>query len=213
VTLAYLPSLEGVKLRVSARSRDAGLAAREIDRVTGYILERAGSYVFSVIGESLEQAVGRLLKASGSTLAVAESCTGGRVLDRLTNVPGSSAYIRGGVVAYCNSVKENVLDVSSESLGSVGAVSEEVAIQMARSIREKLGSTFGLSSTGVLGPAGGSTEKPVGTVWLGISDEAGEQSRLLKLGTDRESNKRRAVAGALDLVRHRLSELGFADLS
>ena len=213
VRLAYLPSLEGVKLRLSVRSRTPEHAAKELDRVTGYILERAGRFAFTTVGESLEGAVGRLLRSSGTSVAVAESCTGGRILDRLTDIPGASAYVRGGVVAYSNDVKVEAVGVDRETLAEYGAVSEAVALKMAQGIRQRLGADVGLSATGILGPTGGTTDKPVGTVWIALSRDGMERAELCKLGTDRESNKRRAVTAVLNLLRLDLAERGFADLS
>ncbi len=213
VTLAYLPSLEGVMLRLSARAQDPLFVDSELDRVTRFIVDRAGECTYSVTGESLEAALGRLLVQSGDTVGVAESCTGGRVLDRLTNVSGSSAYVLGGVVAYCNRVKESLLSVSPEALAAHGAVSEIVAVEMAHGVREKLGSSIGLASTGILGPTGGSVDKPVGTVWIAVDGPSGSRGQLLKLGTDRESNKRRAVGAVLNLLRLDLAKRGYRDLS
>lgn len=212
VTLAYLPSLEGVKLRLSVRTRDAALAESELERVQHYILKRAGQYAFSVRGETLEAVVGRHLGAAGESVAVAESCTGGRVLDRLTNVPGSSAYVKGGVVAYGNDVKVNSLGVSNDVLAEHGSVSEAVAIQMARGVRKRNDADIGLALTGIMGPGGGTPEKPVGTVWIALSREGDESAELLKLGTDRESNKRRAVVAVLNKLRLNLLSRGYGEM-
>lgn len=212
VTLAYLPSLEGLKLRLTVRARDAAFAESELNRVRQFIVDRAGHDVYSISGESLEVAIGRLLTSSGESVAVAESCTGGRVLDRLTNVPGSSSYVKGGVVAYGNDVKVNSLGVSEELLRVDGAVSEAVALEMAKNVRLSNRADIGLSLTGIMGPGGGTAEKPVGTVWIGLSRDGRDIAELLKLGTDRESNKRRAVVAVLNLLRQDLAERGFSEL-
>ena len=122
-------------------------------------------------GEALEEAVGRLLAERGLTVAVAESCTGGLIAHRLTNVPGSSRYFLGGVVAYANEVKEGVLGVRSETLRRHGAVSQETALEMARGVRRLLGADIALSATGIAGPAGGTPEKPVGLVYVALAAE------------------------------------------
>ena len=122
-------------------------------------------------GEALEEAVGRLLAERGLTVAVAESCTGGLIAHRLTNVPGSSAYFLGGVVAYANEVKERVLGVRPETLRRYGAVSRETALEMARRVRRLLGADIALSATGIAGPAGGTPEKPVGLVYVALAAE------------------------------------------
>ena len=135
---------------------------------------------------------------------MAESCTGGAVSSLLTDVPGASAYVVGGVVAYCNSVKNDVLGVGEQLLAEHGAVSEPVALEMARSIRVVTGADYGLATTGILGPAGGTPEKPVGSVWVACADSTGSEARMLRLGRERLKNKQRTVAAALDLLRRRI---------
>jgi PncC family amidohydrolase len=124
--------------------------------------------------EPLENLLGELLVRRGLRLAVAESCTGGLISHRITNVPGASEYYLGGVTAYAYQVKERLLDVSRESLERFGAVSQEVAIEMARGVRLRLGADIGASVTGIAGPGGGTPEKPVGLTWIGLSNQAGE---------------------------------------
>ena len=126
--------------------------------------------------EPLEVSLGRLLARRGIRLAVAESCTGGLISHRITNVPGSSEYYLGGVIAYAYQVKESVLGVPQESLERFGAVSQEVAIEMARGVRLYLGADIGVSVTGIAGPGGGTPEKPVGLTWIGFSVPGGEQA-------------------------------------
>ncbi len=203
-SLAYLPSLNGMRLRVTGTGSSQEAAGEQAAALVDVIDERAGRYVFSHNGLTLEAAVGQLLLERGMTVALAESCTGGRVADRLTNVPGSSEYVRGGVVAYCNSVKVAALGVQEDSLDDHGSVSEAVAAEMAAGVRERLGADIGLSSTGIMGPGGGTREKPVGTVWVGVSDARGTETRLLTLGAGREDNKKRAATAVLDLLRRRL---------
>ena len=125
--------------------------------------------------------------------------------DRLTNVSGASAYVRGGVVAYANAVKESILDVDSKALAQEGAVSEVVARQMARGVRRRLGADVGLSTTGIMGPTGGSPLKPVGLVWIGYADAGGDRAVSVRLATDRVLNKAYASTAALDLVRRQLT--------
>ncbi len=130
----------------------------------------------SVPGESLEEVLGGLLVRRGIRLAVAESCTGGLISHRITNVPGSSEYYLGGVIAYAYQVKESLLGVRVESLDRFGAVSQEVAIEMARGVRIHLGAEIGVSVTGIAGPGGGSPDKPVGLTWIGFSTQDREQA-------------------------------------
>ncbi len=153
---------------------------------------------------TLESAVGELLRAEGATLAVAESCTSGHLLDRLTDVPGASDYVLGGIVAYCNFVKTAVLGVHERTLIEEGAVSEAVARRMAESVRVRMGSTYALSTTGVAGPGGGTPDKPVGTVWIGVAGPDGTFARHFVFGGDRKANKGYAVTTALDLLRRLL---------
>ena len=152
--------------------------------------------------EDLERAseVGRLLQARGWTIATAESCTGGLVGHLLTEISGSSAYYLGGVVAYANSAKMRVLNVSVEDLSQYGAVSAPVARAMARSVRDLLGAQIGLSTTGIAGPSGGTPEKPVGTVFLGLSSPLGEAVEQHVWSYAREENKLASARRALDQV-------------
>jgi PncC family amidohydrolase len=149
---------------------------------------------------SLEEEIGPLLKARGWTLATAESATGGLVAHRLTNVPGSSDYYLGGVVAYHNDAKMGLLDVRQESLIVVGAVSEEVAREMARGARARLKADVGVSTTGIAGPGGGTSEKPVGLTYIALSAPDGEVCWRYVFQGDRLENKEQAAEEALRLV-------------
>jgi PncC family amidohydrolase len=156
--------------------------------------------------ESLEVSVGKLLSAQNLTLALAESCTGGLVSHRLTEVPGSSAYFLGGVVAYANAVKEQLLGVSHATLHDHGAVSAETAVEMARGARRALGTDVGLSVTGIAGPTGDMPGKPVGLVYVALSTRSDERCERHVWGGDRSENKARSAAAALDLLRRYLEE-------
>jgi len=196
--LAFLPGLEGVELALSAPS--AELLARE----SGRLRERLGELVFSERGERLEEVVGALLVAERATVAVAESCTGGLATSRLTDVPGSSRYLLEGVIAYANDAKMRLLGVDEQTLDQDGAVSEAVVRQMALGVRERAGASFGLASTGIAGPGGGSAEKPVGTVWLAVAGQREITCRRVQLPGDRATIKARAAQALLDLLRRRL---------
>ncbi len=141
-----------------------------------------------------------LLRARGLTCATAESCTGGGVGSAITSVPGSSAVFSGGVISYSNEVKNRVLGVSQETLNTVGAVSSETAIQMARGARELLRADIAVSITGIAGPDGGSEEKPVGLVWFGIASEAGERAEKAIFRGDRARIREQAVIHALGML-------------
>lgn len=176
-----------------------------LDRQTEQIEAALPGKIFGRDEETLEAVVGRLLLERRSTLAVAESCTGGGLAARVTEVPGSSDYFLGGVVAYSNDLKRELLGVSRETLDRFGAVSEETAREMAQGARERLGSDIALSTTGVAGPGGGSEEKPVGTVWIALS-RAGfaPRARLLRLPGDRALVRAWSVISALEMLRRDL---------
>jgi nicotinamide-nucleotide amidase len=156
------------------------------------------------VSESLEQEVVRLLTERGLTLAVAESCTGGLVGHRITNVPGSSACFRGGVIAYHNDVKAALLGAPADVLAREGAVSEGVAVTMARAVRERLAADIGLAVTGIAGPAGGTPEKPVGLVYIALADAEGAVAERHVWSGDRRQNKESSAEAALKLVKEHL---------
>jgi PncC family amidohydrolase len=153
---------------------------------------------------SLEEESGSLLKALGWTLATAESATGGRIADRITNVPGSSDYFLGAVVAYHNSVKIALLGVSEPSLAQVGAVSEEVALQMARGVRKALGADVTVSTTGIAGPSGATPTKPVGLLYIAVATPKGASCRRFVFQGSRESNKESFTDAALAMLKEEL---------
>lgn len=149
---------------------------------------------------SSEIVVGQLLKEKGLTLATAESCTGGLIADRITNVPGSSEYFRGGVVAYAYEAKVALLDVSWDTLRTCGAVSKETVIEMARGVRIALGADLALSVSGIAGPGGGLPDKPVGTTWIGLSTTDGDWARRFVWDGDRLENKALSADAALQFL-------------
>jgi PncC family amidohydrolase len=150
---------------------------------------------------SMEVFVGQLLREKGLNLATAESCTGGLVADRITNVPGSSDYFRGGVVAYAYEAKVSLLKVSWDTLRTYGAVSEETVIEMARGARTALGADIAVSVSGIAGPGGGMPDKPVGTTWIGLSTTEGDWARQFVWEGDRLQNKALSADAALELLK------------
>ena len=154
---------------------------------------------------SLEAQIGRLLKDQGLKLAVAESCTGGLVSDRLTDVPGSSDYFLGGIVAYAYEAKVALLGVSWETLQAHGAVSRETVLEMARGARKALGADVAIAVSGIAGPGGGLPNKPIGTTWLGLSTPVEERSYLLQFQGDRRANKAQATEAVLRVLHDFLS--------
>lgn len=201
--VAFLPSVESVDLRVTAR----GLPAEESDRLleAGVVKLRAaaGRYVYGEEGADLADVVLNLCRRRGIRLSVAESCTGGMLGARLTAVAGSSDVFVGGVIAYDNAVKRELLGVSDAMLQEHGAVSEEVAARMARAVRERLRADIGIAITGVAGPGGGTASKPVGMVWVAL-DGVETSTRCLRLFGTREEVRQRAAQAALDMVRRAL---------
>ncbi|MEM1093961.1 MAG: competence/damage-inducible protein A [Bacteroidota bacterium] len=199
--LAYLPSTNGCRLRITARGTDEVAVEAAMRALEAHIRQQAATYVFGEGTDRLEAAVGRILAARGLTVAVAESCTGGLVQSRLTDVPGSSRYVMGGVIAYANAVKTDVLGVDADDLAQHGAVSEPVARQMAAGVRKKMGTDIGLATTGIMGPGGGSEAKPVGTVWFGYADAEHAKAVRVCFARDRATNKALAATGILNLLR------------
>lgn len=198
-TLLAAPGEIQVHLRVW--SGDAPAAERLLGEIVERITLALGENVFSVQGEPLEEVVGRELSLHGATIAVAESCTGGLVAQRLTSIAGSSAYFLGGVVCYSNELKALWVDVPEELIEKKGAVSAEVARALAEGIRRRSGATLGLAITGIAGPAGGSPEKPVGTVHVALANSNTVTERAMLFPGERERVRLQASQAALDSVR------------
>jgi nicotinamide-nucleotide amidase len=203
-TLAFLPSPTGVRLRISVRGRTAADADGIVREVEGRIRAKVSRYVYGTDDEDLETVLGRMLAERHLTIAVAESCTGGLIAHRLTNVSGSSAYFERGVVTYSDASKTALLGVAADIIRTHGAVSGEVAEAMAEGIRRAARTDIGLSTTGIAGPLGGSAAKPVGTVWIGIAGGGSTLALRFSFGEGRERVKERASQAALELVRRRL---------
>jgi nicotinamide-nucleotide amidase len=193
-----------IEIHLTARGRTEKEAEALLDRLSEQIEERLGNSVFSFAGETMEEVVGLKLSVGGYTLSVAESCTGGLLAQRITDVPGSSKYFIEGVVAYANEVKIKTLGVEPILLLEQGAVSAPVAEAMAEGVRKRSGTDFGLAITGIAGPDGGTEEKPVGLVYIALADDNTTQHRKLKLPGDRQLIRWRASQAALDLLRRRL---------
>jgi nicotinamide-nucleotide amidase len=202
--IAYLPGIAGVDLRVTVKGVPLGQAEKLVSEAIVKLRSRVGAYAYGVDDTDLAAVVLEQCRVAGFTLAVAESCTGGMLGERITSIPGSSDVFLGGVIAYHNEVKRTLLGVRSEALERAGAVSEEVAIQMASGVRERLGADVGVSVTGIAGPGGGTAEKPVGLVWIAV--HASEvKARRFHVGGDRAEIRQRAAQAALEMVRRALS--------
>lgn len=198
VVVAYLPRLHGVRIRLTVTGEEAG---DRLDAAERHVRAKLGTAVYGCDDDTLEGVLGALLKRRGLTVAVAESCTGGLVLHRLTNISGASSYVAGGIVAYSNVIKQHQLGVDGDTLKQFGAVSEPVAKQMAEGVRARLGSDLGLSVTGIAGPSGGTEEKPVGTVWLGYADDHDTRAVKHQFGRDRRRNKDKSAIAAMNFMR------------
>jgi nicotinamide-nucleotide amidase len=193
-----------IEIHLTAQGKTEAEAELLLDGLSGQIEERLGNSIFAFRGETMEEVVGLRLAVGGYTLAVAESCTGGLISQRLTEVPGSSVYFMEGVVAYSNEAKTRTLDVDAGLLEAHGAVSAEAAEAMAEGVRRRAGTDFGLSVTGIAGPGGGSPEKPVGLVYIALADDAHTEHRRLQIPGDRHLTRWRSSQAALDLLRKRL---------
>jgi nicotinamide-nucleotide amidase len=193
-----------IELHLTAQARSEGEANKLLDELAGQLDEALGEYIFSRRDETLEKVAGDLLKLNGYTLATAESCTGGLLAGRITDVAGSSEYFVEGVVSYANEAKTALLGVPKKLIKEHGAVSEEVAKAMAAGIRKRAGSTFGVSITGIAGPGGGSEEKPVGLVYIALADDEQATARKFIFPGDRQFIRTLSVNAALDMVRRRI---------
>ena len=205
--LAYLPGLGGVRLRITAYASNNSDAVKQLERIETVIRDRVGKHVFGTDKEVIEGRVGALLRHSNLTVSTAESCTGGLIGDRITDVSGSSAYFRGGVIAYCNRVKRDMLGVKEDAILEHGAVSEAVAIQMAAGVRDRLETDIGLSATGILGPTGGTLDKPVGTVWIGYADANEQIAERIFTQKERRINKKYTAMAVLRILWRKLSDM------
>lgn len=204
--LAYLPSVEGTDLRLTARGSSPEVARAALDAGAAELRAVLGSYVYGEDKTDLAAVVLDLLRSRGMKIAVAESCTGGMLGARLTAIAGSSDVVSGGVIAYANEIKESQLGVHPETLRVHGAVSEETAREMAAGVCDRLGVHVGAAITGIAGPGGGTPEKPVGTVCIAVAVGGASRSVKVRMIGDRDEIRRRSAQAALNLVRRSLTE-------
>jgi nicotinamide-nucleotide amidase len=205
VSLGYLPSLEGVDLRLTVRGHPAAEADQLLRNAATALHARVGIYAYGDGETDLAAVVISVCRARKITLAVAESCTGGLLGARLTAIPGASDVFRGGVIAYDNAVKTEDLGVPAVVMAEHGAVSEATALAMAVGARSRFGAEMAIAVTGIAGPTGGTLEKPIGTVWLALADQTGATARHIRFSGDRSEIRRRAAQAALDMVRRKLA--------
>jgi nicotinamide-nucleotide amidase len=207
VKLAYLPAPNIVRLRLSTYDSKDGEAAHQlIDELFNQLYQIIPDNIVGYEDASVQQLVHQMLSQRGETLAVAESCTGGTIASRFTAMAGSSAYFLAGVVAYANEAKRDILGVNYDDIMRYGAVSEQVARQMAEGVRRIAGADYAISTTGIAGPSGGSAEKPVGTVWIAVATPTHTIAVLRNCGTDRGQIVNRASAYAIEMLYKELKK-------
>ncbi|MBC7390297.1 MAG: nicotinamide-nucleotide amidohydrolase family protein, partial [Opitutaceae bacterium] len=204
IKLAYLPSLGMVKLRLTAKGENENQLVNELNYQSKEVHKLIGKHIYGEGNLEIEQAIGNLLLEKKLTLSTAESCTGGNIGSLLTSVPGSSAYFKGSIIAYHNDVKIEQLKVQTSTLQDFGAVSEQTVLEMARNVREIIGTDIGIAVSGVAGPGGGTEEKPVGTVWIAYSDHSKTIAKKLLLTKDRGLNIKLTTVIALNFIRENL---------
>ncbi len=207
--LAFLPNPEGVKMRITVCAATKEIAESRLDEIEQKIRAAAGRFIYGKNEDDLAEVVGRMLKERGLKLATAESCTGGNIAGRITNISGASEYFERGIISYSNAAKVELLNVDINTITKFGAVSEEAAKQMAVGIRLNSGADIGLGITGILGPTGATPDKPIGLVYIGISDANSVKAVKLQFGDDRVLNKKRATQAALALIRRMLLGISF----
>jgi nicotinamide-nucleotide amidase len=206
MSLAYLPNLGTVRLRLTTRGKDEAVMQAELADYQARIEAIVGHLVYGYGKEDLALAIQRRMQEQKLSLSTAESCTGGSVAAMITAHPGSSGHFKGSVVAYDNSVKANLLDVPPGMIHKYGAVSRQVIRAMAEGVRSKLNSDYGIATSGVAGPGGGSEDKPVGTIWIAIAGPNGTKHRLLSAGKDRKRNIIYTVHQVLNMLREELDK-------
>jgi len=206
IKLAYLPRLGQVRMRLTATGNDLAHLKELVEIEIAKLFPLVGNYIYAYDDEEIEHTIGKLLTDRGEKLATAESCTGGLIANRITDIAGCSAYYEGGIVAYSNNVKNQQLGVKAETLAQHGAVSEQTAMEMAENARIKYGADYGISTTGIAGPGGATPDKPVGTIWIGYSDKNETFAKLYNLTKDRMLNVNFTYNLAMNLLRKKLIE-------
>lgn len=207
LSLAYLPQYGMVRLRLSGRHEDADLLNKTLDDETGKLTALISEYVFSMQDQPIERTVFDLLINKGATFATAESCTGGNIAHAITLIPGSSEVFKGAAVTYATPMKTKVLGVPFETIEKRGVVSQEVVEAMAKGVRDLMEADFGVSTTGIAGPSGGTEENPVGTVWIGVASASGVVSKCFNFGKERENVINRATVAAYEMLRQQILKL------
>ncbi|MCZ6694170.1 MAG: competence/damage-inducible protein A [Bacteroidetes bacterium] len=200
IKLAYLPGLGEVKLRLTASGKPQVQLESDIATQIEQLIPLAGKYIYGFDQDTLQKVIGQLMTAQGKSISVAESCSGGYVAHLITSIPGSSNYFKGGVVAYDDQIKIDVLGVKVQTLEDFGAVSEETVTEMAKNVRKRFKTDIGIAISGIAGPDGGTDEKPVGTIWITLADGHSLSTKKLTLGKLRDVNIKYSSNALLRMV-------------
>ncbi|WP_223265825.1 competence/damage-inducible protein A [Vicingus serpentipes] len=206
IKLAYLPSPGRVKLRLTSIGQNRAEVQQLIDEQVALLTNIIPDNIYSVDNKNLEEIIGDLLRHNKQTMATAESCTGGYIAHLITSISGSSDYFKGAIVSYANEVKINELRVNSTDIDNYGAVSEQVVVQMAKGVLTKLNVDYAIATSGIAGPTGGTTEKPVGTVWIAVANKNEVMAKKYLFGTDRQVNIERAAFAGLSMLYDLLND-------
>lgn len=207
IKLAYLPSLGEVKLRLTCFGSALSALEKEAEELTEKLRLLIGQFIYAYGEEPIEVAIGKLLRENNLTLSIAESCTGGKVSQMITSVPGSSDYFQGSIIPYSYDIKMSQLGVKEETLHQFGAVSEQTITEMANLVREKFSTSIGIATSGIAGPGGATPDKPVGTVWIAYADAERVITKKLQLSKERHLNIQLSSMAVLNLLRLGIKEL------
>lgn len=208
ISLAYLPSPEDIKIRLSAFGGFQKRICEQTNELVIKLEQTLGNHIFGYENDTLEIVLAKTLIEKGKTVATAESCTGGRIGHLLTSISGSSDYFQGGIISYSNEAKINILGVDAETIEKHGAVSEQTVIEMANGARKLLNVDYAVAVSGIAGPLGGTDEKPVGTTWIAVSSAEKTVAKVYKFGTRRDINIRRAAASAMHMLLNFIKQNG-----
>jgi nicotinamide-nucleotide amidase len=206
IKLAYLPQPGMVRLRLTAYGTNRDELQQAVSKAEKELYPYAGKYIFGYDDDTMESVTGQLLRKKRATLSTAESCTGGNIAQLITSIAGSSDYFKGSIVAYSNEIKEQFVGVPHQVLADFGAVSEQTVRAMAEGIRIRFSTDYAIAVSGIAGPGGGTTEKPVGTTWIAVATPTGTVARKFLFGDHRGRNIRKASVAALNMLRKTLTE-------
>lgn len=205
IKLAYLPNPMAVRLRLSVTGANLNILKQQVEEEIEKLKKIIPENIYGFDNETLAEVTGRLLVSNSASLALAESCTGGFISHLITSVPGSSSYFKGSIIAYSNEVKQKILGVDPVSIEKFGAVSEQVACEMAHGVKDLFGVDYAIATTGIAGTGGGTEEKPTGTVWIAVADNRLVAAEKFVFGNNRERNIMRSSQTALQMLRKRVS--------